>query len=112
MSKYQPEPIAIVGLAAIMPDAPDATAFWENIKTGRYSISDVPPDRWDSDLYYDADRNAPDKTYSRIGGWVCGPEAGQWEPCESRGSRTVLREPRGETPLGYSPLPICFDTVC
>ena len=70
MPKYQPEPIAIVGLAAIMPDAPDASAFWENIKAGRYSISDVPPDRWDPDLYYDADRRAPDKTYSRIGGWV------------------------------------------
>ncbi len=64
------EPIAIVGIAAIMPDAPNAAAFWENIKAGRYSISDVPPERWDPDLYYDADRNAPDKTYSRIGGWV------------------------------------------
>ncbi len=70
MTQHPFDPIAIVGLAAIMPDAPNATAFWENIKAGRYSISDVPPLRWDPDLYYDADRNAPDKTYSRIGGWV------------------------------------------
>src|SRR5712691_7414372 len=39
----------------------------------------------------------------RTGGWACVLKAGQWEPCESRGSSTVLREPRGETPLGYSP---------
>ncbi|GAA2208064.1 hypothetical protein GCM10009850_035220 [Nonomuraea monospora] len=64
------EPVAIVGLGAIMPDAPDAAAFWENLKAGRYSISDVPPGRWDPALYYDPDPKAPDKTYSRIGGWV------------------------------------------
>jgi len=27
----------------------------------------------------------------------------QWEPCESRGSRTVLREAEGEVPLVYLP---------
>ncbi|MGZ4585767.1 MAG: type I polyketide synthase, partial [Mycobacterium sp.] len=64
------EPIAVVGVSAIMPDAPDAATFWANIKAGRYSISDVPPERWDPELYYDPDPHAPDKTYSRIGGWV------------------------------------------
>ncbi len=62
--------IAIVGVGAILPDAPNAPAFWNNVKTGRYSISDVPADRWDPTLYYDADPNAPDKSYSKIGGWV------------------------------------------
>ncbi len=62
--------IAIVGIGAVMPDAPDAATFWQNIKSGRYSISDVPPERWDPELYYDPDRKAPDKSYSRIGGWV------------------------------------------
>ncbi len=62
--------VAIVGMAAIMPDALDGEAFWQNITSGRYSVSDVPPERWNPDLYYDADPHAPDKTYSRIGGWV------------------------------------------
>ena len=62
--------IAIVGVGAILPDAPNAPAFWNNVKTGRYSISDVSPERWDPALYFDADHNAPDKTYSKIGGWV------------------------------------------
>ena len=71
------EPVAVVGVSAIMPDAPDATTFWDNIKTGRYSISDVPAERWDPELYYDPDPHAPDKTYSRIGGWV---RDFNWEP--------------------------------
>ena len=63
-------PIAVVGLGAIMPDAVDAEAFWANITGGRYSISDVPPERWDPALYFSADHAVPDKTYSSIGGWV------------------------------------------
>ena len=63
-------PIAVVGVSAIMPDAPDVTTFWANIKAGRYSISDIPPGRWDPAVYYDPDPHVPDKTYSRIGGWV------------------------------------------
>lgn len=69
--------VAIVGVGAVMPDAVDANAFWSNIKSGRYSISDVPKERWDPDLYYDPDHDAPDKTYSRIGGWV---RDYAWEP--------------------------------
>jgi acyl transferase domain-containing protein len=69
--------IAIVGVGAIMPDAPNVAAFWKNIEAGRYSISDVRPDRWDPAEYYDADPHAPDKTYSKIGGWV---REAEWDP--------------------------------
>jgi len=62
--------IAIVGVGAILPDAPNVPAFWENLKNGRYSVTEVDPIRWDPALYYDADPTAPDKTYSKIGGWV------------------------------------------
>jgi|CZKS01.1.fsa_nt_gi acyl transferase domain-containing protein/NAD(P)-dependent dehydrogenase (short-subunit alcohol dehydrogenase family)/acyl carrier protein len=62
--------IAIVAAGAVLPDAPNVPAFWENVKNGRYSISEVAPDRWDPARYYDSDHNAPDKTYSKIGGWV------------------------------------------
>ncbi|PYX84887.1 MAG: beta-ketoacyl synthase, partial [Acidobacteria bacterium] len=70
MEKTAYRAIAIVGVGAVLPDAPNAPAFWENIKSGRYSISEVAPDRWDPALYYDPNPSAPDKTYSKIGGWV------------------------------------------
>jgi acyl transferase domain-containing protein len=62
--------IAIVGVGAILPDAPDVPTFWDNVRNSRYSIGETPADRWDSSLYYDADPKAPDKSYSKIGGWV------------------------------------------
>ncbi len=73
--------IAIVGAGAIMPDAPNVAAFWNNVKTGRNCISEVPTDRWDPALYYDADHAAPDKTYSKIGGWV---REFVWDPMKWR----------------------------
>jgi acyl transferase domain-containing protein len=69
--------IAIVGVGAILPDAPNAQAFWENVKNSRYSVSEVTADRWNSAFYYDPDHSAPDKTYSKIGGWV---REFPWEP--------------------------------
>ena len=56
----------IVGVGAVLPDAPNAPAFWQNIQNSRYSISEVPDDRWDPNLYYDPDPKAPLKTYSKI----------------------------------------------
>ena len=62
--------VAVVGVGAILPDAPDAMTFWQNLQQGRYSITDVDPERWDPADYYDPDPKAIDKTYSKIGGWV------------------------------------------
>ncbi|HEX3222245.1 MAG TPA: SDR family NAD(P)-dependent oxidoreductase [Nocardioides sp.] len=81
MNQHADSPIAVVGVAAIMPDAPDAGSFWQNLRDGRYSVSDVPTERWDPELYYDPDPAATDKTYSRIGGWV---REHPWEPQQWR----------------------------
>ena len=77
MKKSRPRAIAIVGVGAVLPDAPDAPTFWKNIQGGRYSISEVPAERWDPELFWDPDPKAPDKTYSKIGGWV---KEWAWEP--------------------------------
>jgi polyketide-type polyunsaturated fatty acid synthase PfaA len=72
-----PKAVAIVGLGAILPDAEDVASFWKNIRSGHYSIGDVPDNRWRVDMYYDPDPSVPDKTYSKIGGWV---KSYQFEP--------------------------------
>ena len=77
MSGERLDPIAIVGVSAILPGAPDAGRFWENVSKGRYSITEVDPERWDPALYYDPDPTAPERTYSKIGGWV---REWEWDP--------------------------------
>jgi acyl transferase domain-containing protein/acyl carrier protein len=73
--------IAIVAVGAILPDAPNVATFWENVKQGRYSITEVDPERWDPALYYDPDHAAPEKAYSKIGGWV---REYPWDPMKWR----------------------------
>jgi len=76
MSSWTRDPaeraVAVIGVGAILPDAPDAPSFWRNVMAGRDSITDVTPDRWSAADYWDPDPKAPGKTYSKIGGWVRG----------------------------------------
>jgi len=69
-SQPKPSDIAIVGMSAIMPDAGDVRAFWENTLRKHDAVTEVPPDRWDWRLYYDADPKAADKVVSKWGGFV------------------------------------------
>jgi polyketide-type polyunsaturated fatty acid synthase PfaA len=69
-SQLRRHPIAIIGQAAIFPDARNAQEYWDNIIHKINSISDVPASRWKVDDYYDPDPSAPDKTYCKRGGFI------------------------------------------
>jgi acyl transferase domain-containing protein len=62
--------IAIVGMGAVFPGAGDAPRFWHNICAGTDAITDVPPDRWDPDVYFHPDQSADDRFYCRRGGFI------------------------------------------
>ncbi|MDB5986698.1 MAG: putative modular polyketide synthase [Nevskia sp.] len=66
----KPTDIAIIGLGTLLPQASNAEKYWENIIDQVCTITEVPKDRWDWKLYFDADRNARDKVYSRWGGFL------------------------------------------
>src|SRR6516225_10493348 len=61
---------AIVGYAVRVPGAADADEFWDVLREGRDAVSDVPPDRWDVDEFYDPDPDAPGKIVSRRAGFI------------------------------------------
>ena len=63
-------PIAIVGMSALFPDAPNLNQYWDNIINKIDSIIDIPESRWNIDDYYDVDSEAPDKTYCKRGGFI------------------------------------------
>ena len=66
----RPSDIAIVGLSCVFPKADDPQQFWANILARTNAISEVPKERWDADLYFDPDRRARDRIYSRWGGFL------------------------------------------
>ena len=63
-------PIAIVGMSALFPDAPNLHQYWDNIVNKIDSIIDVPESRWNIEDYYDLDATTPDKTYCKRGGFL------------------------------------------
>ncbi|HUO71709.1 MAG TPA: SDR family NAD(P)-dependent oxidoreductase [Solirubrobacteraceae bacterium] len=65
-----PADIAIIGLACILPSAPDVGTFWSNILDKVDAIREVPAQRWDWSRMYDPDPAAADKVNSRWGGFI------------------------------------------
>ncbi|TAN37391.1 MAG: type I polyketide synthase, partial [Nitrospirae bacterium] len=65
------EAIAIVGMGCRFPGGVDSPeAFWQLLNDGRDAITEVPPERWDINAYYDPDPDAPGKMNTRYGGFI------------------------------------------
>jgi acyl transferase domain-containing protein/NAD(P)-dependent dehydrogenase (short-subunit alcohol dehydrogenase family)/acyl carrier protein len=47
----EPEPIAVVGIGVVLPEAKSVGEFWALLASGRSALSEVPPDRWNKDLF-------------------------------------------------------------
>ncbi|MFJ3192223.1 SDR family NAD(P)-dependent oxidoreductase [Streptomyces griseoviridis] len=61
--------IAVVGMAAMFPGARDLGEFWANVVSGADSVTEVPAERWDPELYYAPDGDG-ERTPSRWGGFL------------------------------------------
>ena len=53
------------GWGAVFP-----AAYWRILEQGVDTIKEIPPDRWNAGLFYDADVKAPGKAYSKYGGFL------------------------------------------
>jgi acyl transferase domain-containing protein/NAD(P)H-dependent flavin oxidoreductase YrpB (nitropropane dioxygenase family) len=69
----EPEPapldVAVIGMACMFPQAPDLAAFWANVVAGVDSVTEVPAERWDPELYHAQD-GSPGTTPSKWGGFL------------------------------------------
>jgi acyl transferase domain-containing protein/acyl carrier protein/enoyl-CoA hydratase/carnithine racemase/NAD(P)-dependent dehydrogenase (short-subunit alcohol dehydrogenase family) len=69
------EPIAIIGMSGVYPDAPDLDTFWENLLAGHDAVGEIPADRWSLDGFFEPDPDkaaAEGKSYSRWGAFLEG----------------------------------------
>ncbi|MFD4570731.1 beta-ketoacyl synthase N-terminal-like domain-containing protein [Streptomyces sp. NPDC058417] len=68
-------PVAIVGMAVLLPGAPDLDTYWRNLRDGVDAVGEVPDGRWDADYYRPGSAAGPavaDRVYARRGGFVDG----------------------------------------
>jgi acyl transferase domain-containing protein len=62
--------LAIVGLGCIFPRSPDVRRYWQNIIHRFDAVEEVPADRWRWQDFYDPDRRAADRCYSKWGAFL------------------------------------------
>jgi acyl transferase domain-containing protein len=71
LERAQREPIAIVGMGCRFPgDVDSPESFWDLLTSGRDGITEIPPERFDVDAWYDPDPAVPGKIATRWGGFV------------------------------------------
>ncbi|MEH2069112.1 MAG: beta-ketoacyl synthase N-terminal-like domain-containing protein [Nostoc sp.] len=69
--QLQHNPIAIVGMASLLPQARNLREYWQNIVNKIDCITDVPATHWSIEDYYDPNPRTPeDKTYCKRGGFI------------------------------------------
>ncbi|MBO9699912.1 MAG: SDR family NAD(P)-dependent oxidoreductase [Sporocytophaga sp.] len=66
-------PIAVIGISGLYPEAPNLEKYWENLKSGKNSISEIPNERWSLDEFFEQDEKLAieqGKSYSKWGGFI------------------------------------------
>jgi acyl transferase domain-containing protein len=64
------DPVAVVGMACRLPGAPDTDAFWKLLSEENDAVSEIPPERFDIDAWYDPVPGRPRRIASRFGGFL------------------------------------------
>jgi acyl transferase domain-containing protein/NAD(P)-dependent dehydrogenase (short-subunit alcohol dehydrogenase family) len=62
--------VAIVGMACIFPGAKNIEEYWRNIILGNDSVTEVPDERWNKELYYNPESTENDMSHSKWGGFI------------------------------------------
>ena len=60
----------IIGISSVLPGSRNHHEFWSNLEQGRFSISEIPQDRWDWKSIYGKPDNATHVTDVRWGAFV------------------------------------------
>jgi acyl transferase domain-containing protein len=67
------EAIAVVGIGCRFPGGANSSeAFWSLLRDGVDAVSEVPPERWDVDAFYDPELASPNSMNTRWGGFIRG----------------------------------------
>ncbi|MEV8129126.1 SDR family NAD(P)-dependent oxidoreductase [Streptomyces sp. NPDC085944] len=64
------EPIAVIGVAGRYPGGRDLDEYWQTLRGGRDTITEVPAGRWDHSRYYAPGERTGGRTYGKWGGFI------------------------------------------
>ena len=68
--RFVREPIAIVGIAGVMPQSDGLEEFWDNLRQGRDLVTEIPRDRWIWEDHHGNPLKDVNKSNSKWGGFM------------------------------------------
>src|ERR1700738_2685926 len=64
-------PVAVIGMACRLPGGLDSPELlWEALLRGDDFVTEIPPDRWDIDEYYDPEPGVPGRSICKWGAFM------------------------------------------
>lgn len=70
-SETSKDRVVVVGMACRFPAGADSPEqFWELLASGGDAITEVPPERWDNELFYDQNASVPGKVSTKWAGFL------------------------------------------
>ncbi|MCL6590822.1 MAG: KR domain-containing protein [Firmicutes bacterium] len=69
-TSLEQEKVAVVGMACHFPNAANIEEYWNNLKSGKDSIREIPKSRWDWAKYYSPHEFKEGKSISKWGGFL------------------------------------------
>ncbi|MFC1770417.1 beta-ketoacyl synthase N-terminal-like domain-containing protein [Candidatus Margulisiibacteriota bacterium] len=69
-NKISKNDIAIIGLVGKFPQADNKWEFWQNLKTGKDCITEIPKERWDYEKFFLTQDRVKDINYCKWGGFI------------------------------------------
>ena len=96
VNNYKDTDIAIIGMAGRFAGANNVNEFWKNLEESKDMVTEIPKDHWDYQPWFDENKEASNKTYSKWGSFVSdvdkfdplffgiSPREAEWQDPQSR----------------------------
>ena len=68
--KIKDNPVAIIGIACLFPNASGLKAYWQLLYQKKDAIQDIPRTHWSAEDYFHEDPKTPDHVYCRRGAFL------------------------------------------
>ena len=79
MDGFENKPLAVIGMACRMPGADNLEEFWQLLLEGRCMEAEIPPERFNRELYFDPNKGVLGKSYTSI---ACLMDYGKVDPTQ------------------------------
>lgn len=86
--------IAIIGMSGVFPGAETISEYWDNLKEGKISITEIPEERWEQSKFATNDVKEKFKIYCNTGGFIADSKRFDYEYFNMSKEEAIILDPQ------------------